>query len=172
MARRSGGRRARKAERAAPLAEAVKPVRPGQTGGQFQPLSADGVLAIADNAFNILENVGFADATPHCIETCTAVGAVLGDDGRLRMPRSLVERTLLKLARRNLVLHGQDPRWDLGPERFAKVHFSTAGAAVMVADSENNLYRDSEAQDLYDMARIADTCEHIHMFQRTCVPQG
>ncbi len=169
MARRSGGRRARKAERAAPLAEAVKPVRPGQTGGQFQPLSAAGVAAIADNAFGILDRVGFADATPHCIETCTAVGAVLGDDGRLRMPRSLVERTLQQ-ARRNLVLHGQNPQWDLDLSG-TRVHFSTAGAAVMVADSENGLYRDSEAQDLYDMARIADTCEHIHMFQRTCVPR-
>ena len=169
MARRSGGRRARKAERAAPLAEAVKPVRPGQTGGQFQPLSADGVLAIADNAFTILEQVGFGDATPHCIETCTAAGAVLGDDGRLRMPRSLIERTLQQ-ARRNLVLHAQDPRWDLDLSG-TRVHFSTAGAAVMLADSENNLYRDSEAQDLYDMARIVDTCEHIHMFQRTCVPR-
>ena len=39
----------------------------------------------------------------------------------------------------------------------------------MVADPENNSYRESTAQDLYDMARIADTCEHIHMFQRTCV---
>ena len=169
MARRSGGRRARKAERAAPLAEAVKPVRPGQTGGQFQPLSADGVLAIADNAFNILESVGFADATPHCIETCTAAGAVLGDDGRLRMPRGLVEQTLLK-ARRNLVLHGQDPRWDLDLSG-SRVHFSTAGAAVMLADSENRVYRESESQDLYDMARITDACEHIHMFQRTCVPR-
>ena len=169
MARRSGGRRARKAQRAAPLAEAAKPVRPGHTGGQFQPLSETGVEAIVENAFRILDRVGFADATPHCIETCTAVGAVLGDDGRLRMPRDLVERTL-QLARRNLVLHGQDPRWDLDLSG-AKVHFSTAGAAVMVADSENDLYRDSEAQDLYDMARIADTCEHIHMFQRTCVPR-
>ena len=149
MPRRSGGRRARKAERAAPLAEAVKPVRPGQTGGQFQPLSAAGVEAIVDNAFRILDRVGFADATPHCIETCTAVGAVLGDDGRLRMPRSLVERTLQQ-ARRNLVLHGQDPRWDLDFSG-ARVHFSTAGAAVMVADSENGVYRDSEARDLYDM---------------------
>ena len=51
----------------------------------------------------------------------------------------------------------------------SRVHFSTAGAAVMVADPENNSYRESTAQDLYDMARIADTCEHIHMFQRTCV---
>ena len=169
MARRSGGRRARVAERAQPLAEADKPVLPGQTGGQFQPLSAAGVLAIADNAFAILERVGFADPTPHCIETCTAVGAVLGDDGRLRMPRSLVERTL-EQARRNLVLHAQDPQWDLDLSG-ARVHFSTAGAAVMAADSENGIYRDSVAQDLYDMARLTDTCEHIHMFQRTCVPR-
>ena len=41
----------------------------------------------------------------------------------------------------------------------------------MVAEPANNCYRDSNAQDLYDMARIVDTCEHIHMFQRTCVPR-
>ncbi len=169
MSRRSGGRRARRAERAAPLAEAIKPVWPGHSGGQYRPLSAYGVAAIADNAFRILEQAGFADATPHCIEACTAAGALLGDDGRLRMPRSLVERTLT-LARRNLVLHGQDPRRDLDLSG-ARVHFATAGAAVMVADTENNLYRDSMAQDLHDMARIVDTCEHIHMFQRTCVPR-
>ncbi|MXW21284.1 MAG: methyltransferase [Gammaproteobacteria bacterium] len=169
MPRRSGGRRARRAERAAPLAEAIKPVRPGHTGGQFRPLSEAGMAAIVDNAFRILAEVGFADATPHCIETCTAAGAVLGEDGRLRMPGNLVERTL-EQARRNLVLHGQDPRNDLDLSG-ARVHFSTAGAAVMVADTENNLYRDSLAQDLYDMARIVDGCEHIHMFQRTCVPR-
>ena len=169
MPRRSGGRRARRAERAAPLAEAIKPVRPGHAGGRYRPLSEAGVAAIADNAFRILAEVGFADATPHCIETCTAAGAVLGEDGRLRMPASLVERTLGQ-ARRNLVLHGQDPRNDLDLSG-ARVHFSTAGAAVMVADTEENLYRDSMAQDLYDMARIVDRCEHIHMFQRTCVPR-
>ena len=83
------------------------------------------------------------------------------------MPRSLVERTL-GLARRNLVLHAQDPRHDLDLSG-TRVHFSTAGAAVQLADPEKDLYRDSEALDLYNMARIADACEHIHMFQRTCV---
>ena len=169
MARRLGGRQARRAARAAPLAEAAKPVRPGQLGGQYRPLTADGVADIVDNAFRVLERVGFADATPHCIETCTAAGAVLGDDGRLRMPRSLVEQTL-EQARRNMVLHAQNPRRDLDLSG-TRVHFSTAGAAVQLADPENDLYRDSQAQDLYDMARIADTCEHIHMFQRTLVPR-
>ena len=169
MPRRSGGRRARRAERAAPLAEAIKPVRPGHAGGRYRPLSDAGVAAIADNAFRVLAEVGFADPTPHCIETCTAAGAELGEDGRLRMPRSLVEQTL-KQARRNLVLHGQDPGNDLDLSG-ARVHFSTAGAAVMVADTEAGDYRDSLAQDLYDMARITNACEHIHMFQRTCVPR-
>ncbi len=167
MARRSGGRQARKAQRGAPLADALQPVHPGESGGRFKPLTRAGVAAVAENVLRILEEVGFADATPHCVEVCTRAGAVLGDDGRLRMPRGLVEKTLEQAAR-NLVLHGQDPRHDLQISG-SRVHFATAGAAVMVADPENDEYRESTAQDLYDMARIADLCDHIHMFQRTCV---
>ncbi len=51
----------------------------------------------------------------------------------------------------------------------SRVHFATAGAAVMIADSANNRYRESTTRDLYDLARIADNCEHIHLFQRMCV---
>ena len=167
MARRSGGRQARKALRSAPLAEEIKPVHPGEVGGQYKPLSERDISLIRDNIFRILEEVGFADATPHCIEACTAVGAVLGDDGRLRFPGDVIEKTL-EVCERNLVLYGQDPKHDLEVSG-KRVHFSTAGAAVMVPDYENNAYRESTAQDLYDMARVTDVCEHIHMFQRMCV---
>lgn len=167
MAKRSGGRRARQALRSAPLAEDEKPVHPGELGGQYKPLSDADVAAIDANIFRILEEVGFNEATPHCIEACTAVGAVMGNDGRLRMPRDVVQNSVQQ-TERNLVLYGQDPKHDLHIDG-SKVHFSTAGAAVMVAEPANNLYRDSTAQDLYDLARISDTCEHIHMFQRMCV---
>ena len=167
MARRSGGRKARKAQRSAPLAEAMKPVHPGEAGGQYRPLTDAGAQAVLDNAFQILQEVGFGEPTPHCIEACTGAGARLGNDGRLRMPRAAVE-SMLRQAKRDLVLHGQDRKHDLRISG-SRVHFSTAGAAVMIADPQNNSYRDSKAQDLYDMARIADVCEHIHMFQRTCV---
>ena len=167
MARRSGGRRARQALRKAPLAEEMKPVHPGELGGQYTPLSETDIAAIDANVFRILEEVGFSEATPHCMETCTAVGAVLGDDGRLRMPRHVVENAMRE-AERNLTLYAQDPAYDLqiGGKR---VHFATGGAAVMIAEPASNSYRDSTAQDLYDMARIVDTCEHIHFFHRTCV---
>jgi trimethylamine--corrinoid protein Co-methyltransferase len=167
MARRSGGRRARLAERSAPLAESVKPVHPGESGGQYKPLSEQGITAITENIFSLLEEVGFGDATPHCIETCTAMGAIMGNDGRLRMPRAIVE-TAVQQAEKNLVLHGQNPAHDLQIQG-KKVHFATAGAAVMIVDTENNQYRDSTARDLFDLARIADTCEHLHLFQRMCV---
>ena len=165
--RKSGGRDARIALRAAPLAENEKPVLPGENGGSYKPLSESQVVAVEKNIFRILEEIGFNDATPHCIETCVAFGAVLGDDGRLRMPRDVVKKAI-KLAQHSLTLHGQSPKYDLDLSG-SRVHFSTAGAAVLIADPENNEYRESLSKDLYDMARIASKCEHIHMFQRTCV---
>lgn len=123
--------------------------------------------AIDETVFQILDEIGFAEATEHCIETCTSVGAILGDDGRLRFPRSVIEETLEK-CQRNITLHAQNPEQDLKLSG-SRVHFATAGAAVMTVDAATKEYRDSTAQDLYDMARIADRCEHIHMFQRTCI---
>jgi len=167
MGRRSGGRQAKIALRKAALAEDLKPVRAGIPGGQYRPLKDNDMDAINATVFKILEEVGFADATEHCIEACTAIGAVYGEDNRLRFPRAVVEDAMQKCCR-NLVLYGQDPKHDLDLSG-SRVHFSTAGAAVMIADPINNEYRESTAQDLYDMARIADTCDNIHMFQRTCV---
>ena len=168
MARRSGGRRARIALRSTTIEDALRPVQAGETGGQFKPLHDKDLEAISTNVFRILAEVGFADATPHCIETCTGAGAVLGNDGRLRMPEQVVE-TAIQRAEKNLVLHAQNPVHDLLIQD-RKVHFATAGAAVNIVDTHNNLYRDSTARDLYDLARITDTCEHIHLFQRMCVP--
>ena len=167
MSRRRGGRKAKVAIRSAPLSEKSKPVHPGESGGQYKPLNDEGVADIVENSFRILEDVGFNQATPHCIETCTALGAVMSDDGRLRFPRKVVKKAI-DISNKDLILYAQNPTNDLHVSG-SRVYFATAGAAVMIADAETKTYRDSMAQDLYDMARIADTCEHIHMFQRTCV---
>jgi trimethylamine--corrinoid protein Co-methyltransferase len=167
MGRRSGGRQAKIALRKAALSDHLKPVRAGETGGQYRPLTESDIEAIDNTVFKILDEVGFADATQHCIDTCTAIGAIYGEDQRLRFPRAVVEDAMAKCCR-NLTLYGQDPKHDLDISG-QKVHFSTAGAAVMIADPENNEYRESTAMDLYNMSRIADLCDNIHMFQRTCV---
>ena len=56
--RRSGGREARRSLRAAPLAEDLRPVRAGLSGGQFKPLDDAAVQAFNDTVFQILAEIG------------------------------------------------------------------------------------------------------------------
>lgn len=167
--RRSGGREARRALRAAPLAEEVRPVRPGLEGGRYQPLPQNDLERIHEAVLTVLETVGFANAIPSCIAALTGAGATLGDDGRIRFPRRLVLDTISRAAR-NFTLHGQDPGRDMVVQG-KKVHYGTAGAAVHLVDVEKREYRESLLQDIYDAARIVDGLDNIHFFQRPMVPR-
>ncbi len=166
-ARRSGGRGARVALRSAPLEESKRPIRAGMVGGQYQPLTDAGVQQIHQAALDALEQIGLSNATPSGIRILTGAGAILGDDGRIRFPRALVE-DMLAVACKDLTLYGRDPKHDLHLSG-SRVHFGTAGAAVHVVDLETNTYRDSTAQDLYDAARITHQLDNVHFFQRAMV---
>ncbi|MEM6625047.1 MAG: trimethylamine methyltransferase family protein [Pseudomonadota bacterium] len=166
-ARRAGGRSARQAMRAAPLAEDVRPVRAGMNGGTYKPLSDAGIAKIHASALDALEQIGIADAPDSGIEILTGAGAILGDDGRIRFPRALVEDSLAKAAR-EITLFGQDPRHDMHLSG-TRVHYGTAGAAVHIVDVERNEYRESTLQDLYDAARIVEQLDNVHFLQRPMV---
>lgn len=167
--RRAGGREARRALRASPLAEDVRPVRPGLEGGRYRPLSQNDLERIHEAVLTVLETIGFANAIPSCIAALTGAGAVLGQDGRIRFPRRLVLDTI-KRAARNVTLHGQDPRHDMVVQG-TRVHYGTAGAAVHLIDVEKREYRESLLQDIYDAARIVEGLDNIHFFQRPMVPR-
>jgi len=164
---RGGARAARRAARTAPLPDSLRPVRPGMTGGRYKPLSESDVLRIHHAALDVLENIGLADATPSGIEYMTAAGARLNSAGRLIFPRALVEDTVARAAR-HFVLHAQDPKHDMEPWG-SRVYFGTAGAAVHIVDAKTGVYRDSTTKDLYDIARVVDTLEHLHFYQRSVV---
>lgn len=164
---RRSGRDARMAKRAAPVADADRPVWPGMSGGHYKPLTQEQILKIHHTALDILEQIGMADAPPSGVEYMVKAGAKLNSNGRLTYPRALIEDTLVKAGRR-FVLHGQDPRHDMEPWGD-KVYFGTAGAAVNMVNARTGEYRDSTTKDLYDTARIVDVMEHVHFFQRTVV---
>ncbi|MGA1783525.1 MAG: trimethylamine methyltransferase family protein [Candidatus Puniceispirillaceae bacterium] len=165
--RRSGGREARRTLRAAPLAEDLRPVRAGLEGGNFKPLDAAAVKAVDATVYQILEEIGLSQAPDTGIKYMTEAGAVLGDDGRLRFPRALVEHTLA-ICGRHITLHGQNPKHDLLLSG-SRVHYGTAGAAVHVVDVAKNEYRESYLADIYDAARIVEQMDNIHFFQRPMV---
>ncbi|MEL6503305.1 MAG: trimethylamine methyltransferase family protein [Pseudomonadota bacterium] len=166
-ASRAGGRNARRSLRAAPLAEDIRPVRPGLEGNTYRPLSDKDVEKIHEAVLDVLENIGLSQATPSCVEACERMGAKMGKDGRLRFPPKLV-MDVVKNANRDFALHGRKPEHDLHPQG-KKVHFGTAGAAVHVVDVEKNEYRESYLRDTYDAARIVEGLDNIHFFQRPMV---
>jgi trimethylamine---corrinoid protein Co-methyltransferase len=165
--RRAGGREARKALRAAPLAEDIRPIRGGMEGGRFRPLDDAGVQRIHQAALQVLAEIGLADAPASGIEAMTLAGAILGDDGRLRFPAAVIEDALA-MANRDLTLFAQDPVNDIRPGG-RRVYYGTAGAAVHLVDVEQRIYRESTLQDIYDAARIVEGLDNIHFFQRPMV---
>lgn len=165
--RRSGGRAGRIAVRSAPLADHIRPVRPGLPGGQYKPLTDAQVLKIHEAALNALEQIGLANAPKSGVEILTGAGAILGDDGRIRFPRQLVE-DMLAVAARDITLFGRDEKYDLHLSG-TKVHYGTAGAAVHVVDVEKREYRESTAKDLLNAAQLVHHLDNIHFFQRAMV---
>ena len=161
------GRAARKAARAAALPPDQRPVRPGLSGGQYEALTEAQCQRIHAAALTALEEIGLADAPPSGVEVMTGAGAVLGDDGRLRFPRALVEDMLAKAAR-GITLFGRDPAHDLDLSG-TRVHYGTAGAAVHIVDAETGEYRDSTLADLHAAARLSQALPNIHFVQRPMV---
>ena len=164
---RMGGRNARKAKRASALPENMKPVRPGLEGGLYKPLNESDLPRIHEAVLQVLETIGLGQAIPSCIEACIAVGCTLAENGRLLFPRQVVEDSLKK-AGRNITLYGAIPKHDIQLSG-KRVYFGTAGAAVHIVDPISREYRESTVADLYDIARLCDTLEHIHFFQRSMV---
>ena len=165
--RRSGGRAARRAARAAPASEETRSIRPGMSGGFYKPLSDSQVNQIHEAALTALEEIGLADAPQSGIDYMVKAGAIYGEDGRVRFPRAVVEDALGK-ACRDITLHGRDPKYDLHLNGN-RVHFGTAGAAVSMVDVNGKEYRDSTVQDLHDAARIVDRLDNVHFLQRPMV---
>ncbi|MCR9158571.1 MAG: trimethylamine methyltransferase family protein [Rhodobacteraceae bacterium] len=165
--RRAGGRAARRQARANPLADNLRPIRPGMSGGRYDPLDAADLDRIHNAALTALEEIGLSEAPASGIKIMTDAGAILGDDGRIRFPRALVE-DMLALANRSVTLCGRDPLYDLDLSG-TRVHYGTAGAAVHMVDVKTGHYRESTVQDLHDAARIADQLDNIHFLQRPMV---
>ena len=142
-------------------------MRPGLAGGAYAPLSDGDMQRIYDAALGLLEDVGMGTPIAEFAEVVTGAGGRLDAAGRLRYPRGLIERGV-ELAAKEWIWHGfdDDRSIHVGADR---VHFGTAGAAVLIHDYETNRFRPSTIADVYDCARLVDSFEHVHFYGRTCV---
>ncbi len=158
--RRSGGRKARRAARAD--STQGRAVQAGMPGGVYKPLGESDIRRISDTALDLLENIGIADPIPEILQYALPGGCILGDDNRLRFPRTLIE-DLIDISAREYVCFAPDPNFDKEVSG-QKVYFSTAGESVSILEYESQSFRPTTLVDLYDATRLADTLEHIHSF--------
>ncbi len=167
MARRQSGRAARHAQHTASKENEPEAVRPGLESGCFKPLSDAQVSRLNEAALQVLAEIGMAEAIPSCVELVVGAGGTFTGQGRLLFPRSMVEDAVA-MAAKDIVLCGQDPRHDM-ELATGRTYFGTAGAAVEMVDPQENHFRESTLNDLYNVARLVDKLEHIHFFQRSLV---
>lgn len=129
-------------------------------GGAFRPLADGDRDAIIDHAFDILEKVGMSDTPDHIAQGLIESGCRWRDDGRLLMPRSLVEAALAR-APSTVSLPGfvEDRGVTIGG---TGVHLGTGGAAVQTLDAASGAFRESTLADLWAMMRVLDESPNIH----------
>lgn len=166
--RRSGGRTARKAMRAASEGR-PKAVWAGLAGGAYKPLTDPELAKIHDAALTILADVGVADPTPVVVDLACAAGCTQDERGRLRFPRALVEDVIARAAR-SYTVFSRNPRFADIHVGGDSVNFATSGEAVSVLDLSSRSFRPSTIRDLYDFARVVDCLDNIHQFGQTVVP--
>ncbi len=163
--RRRSGRKSRLAQRAAP--PKVNPAPPGPKGGRYQPLGEPELLSIFQTALRLLEELGMGEVPDRLATALCSAGAKPLDNGRISMPRALVE-SCIGCAAKQFVLHGRDPERSIkvGGDR---VYFGTGGAAVNTLDIDSGQYRPSTLADLHDFTRLQDTLENVAWFTRCCI---
>jgi len=143
------------------------PVTTPPSGGALAPLSVSDRDAVIDHGFAILERVGLADAPSSVAALLAGHGATSRADGRLLLPRPLVEAALRR-APRTVALPGfvEDRGVTVGG---SGVHIGAGGAAVRTLDAAAGAYRDSTLGDLWVMMRVLDECPNIHYGLRPLV---
>ena len=165
MARRPSARAAKHAQRARP--PVTNPCPPGQSGGQYQPLTPSQVRRIYAESLRILDEIGMADVPPVLLEKALDYGAKLNDGGRLCYPPAMVDK-IIAGACKQFTFYGRDPKHDIevGGD---KVYFGTGGAAVQTLDLHSGQYRPSTLTDLHDFTRLVDQLPNVAWFTRCCV---
>jgi trimethylamine--corrinoid protein Co-methyltransferase len=158
--RRSGGSKAKRKIRQNKVKKAV--VHPGLETGRYKPLSEHDIKKIHHTALDVLENIGISDPIPEILNHTLDKGCILGDDNRLKFPRSLVE-DLLDMAPKEHLMYAINPKYDYMVSGN-KTYLSTSGEPISIFEYASQSFRPTTLVDIYDAARLCDQLEHIHQY--------
>jgi len=135
----------------------MKPI----TGGQYRPLTNEGIRKIHESALTLLSEIGVEVHSKLAFETFQKHGAGCDTSKKLvKLSRSMVEDAIDK-APKKVVLCGREEKHDLYCEG-KNVYLGTGGTVLNVIDLETDEKRPTLLKDVRDIARLCDALENIH----------
>jgi trimethylamine---corrinoid protein Co-methyltransferase len=136
--------------------------KPVYEGGSYKVLSDKEINDIHETSLRVLEQVGFEIYSSPAQDLLEQHGAEVDrENNRVFISRELITRCI-KQAPSEFVYYGREP----GKEIVVggkKVHFGTGGLAIYVLDL-NRIKRPSTVQDIFSLARLADSLEFVDFF--------
>lgn len=135
----------------------MKPI----AGGQYRPLTEEGIRKIHDSAMILLSEVGVEVHSKLAFDTFQRYGALCDPSKKLvKIPRAMVEDAVAK-APKKVVLCGREEKHDLYCEG-KNVYLGTGGTVLNVIDLETDEKRPSLLKDVRDIAKLCDALENVH----------
>jgi trimethylamine--corrinoid protein Co-methyltransferase len=135
----------------------MKPI----AGGQYRPLTEEGIRKIHDSALILLSEIGVEVHSRLAFETFQKHGALCDPSKKLvKIPRAMVEDAVAK-APKKVVLCGREEKHDLYCEG-KNVYLGTGGTVLNVIDLETDEKRPSLLRDVRDIAKLCDALENVH----------
>lgn len=127
---------------------------------------------IHEGSCRVLEEVGMAITSPRAIALFEEAGAT-HEDGRVTLPRSVVEETVARSAGRiELAAKNPDNTIVIDTDARPRVHFGTGGQALHVLRCENGRFvkKDADTRDLVDILRICEGLDNVDFITRPVEP--
>ncbi len=138
-------------------------------GGQYKPLSPEGIRRIHQATLEIFEETGFQCQSQRALEIFDRGGARVDFDRKhVRVPADVVEKCIASAPSR-IVLCGREKKNDLILED-SRVYFGTGGVARDVLDLETGEQRPSRLEDIAKLAKLTDALENTSFFMVPCTP--
>ena len=135
----------------------MKPI----AGGQYRPLTDEGIRRIHDSSMILLSEVGVAVHSKLAFDTFQNHGAVCDASRKLvKFSRSMVEDAIAR-APKKVVLCGREEKHDLYCEG-KNVYLGTGGTVLNVIDLETDIKRQTQLKDVREIARLCDALENVH----------
>jgi trimethylamine--corrinoid protein Co-methyltransferase len=145
--------------------------RKGLLGGQYKPLTQQGIQMIHDTVLKVFAEVGVQVNYPDARDLFRRAGAEVNNETRIvKVPPDMVEE-LVRKAPSVVTLYGRGEGAELDCEIGGKkVYLGTGGTALNVQDPGSKDARRATLEDVMHMARMVEALDNIHFYMLNVYP--